>query len=82
MILDLSKVNTVISYFSDIADEMIKDVFLFDFYKNKKTNSVKIGYRLIFQSNVKTLSDDEITFKVNKILKPILSMEGVSIPGM
>ena len=79
---DLHKVNTVITLLEEVSDEIIKGSFLFDFYKNDKTNIVKLGYRYIFQSNFKTLSDREVNNKVKEILSPILKIEGVSIPGM
>jgi phenylalanyl-tRNA synthetase beta subunit len=55
---------------------------MFDFYKNQKTNTVKLGYRFIFQSHQKTLSDDEINTKVQEIINPVLELDGVSIQGM
>ncbi len=79
---DLSKVNIVISMLNKVSDKLIKNSFIFDFYQNKKLNIVKIGYRFIFQSNLKTLSDEEINKKVDEILEPILQLDGVSIPGM
>jgi len=78
----LQKVNTVITLLEGVSDGLIKDSFIFDFYKNDKTNIVKLGYRYIFQSNIKTLSDVEVNKKVQEILNPILKIEGVSIPGM
>ena len=65
-----------------ISDDIIKNSFLFDYYKNDETKIIKLGYRFIFQSHHKTLSDNEISKKVNQILSPILAIEGVSIPGM
>ena len=47
-----------------------------------KTKTVKLGFRCIFQSRFKTLSDIEINNKVQEILSPILKLDGVSIPGM
>ena len=41
----------------NISDEIIKDSFLFDFYKDDKRKIIKLGYRFIFQSHLKTLSD-------------------------
>ena len=79
---DLHKVNKVITLLDGVSDEIIKDSFIFDFYKNDKTKIVKLGYRCIFQSNHKTLSDIEVNGKVQEILNPILKIEGVSIPGM
>ena len=81
-ITDLSKVNEVIKVLENTSDSIIKNSFLFDFFKNEKTETVKLGYRFIFQSNSKTLSDEEINKKVNEIIDPILELDGVSIPGM
>ena len=78
----LHKVNEVIALFDKVSDEIIKDSFIFDFYKNEKTKTVKLGYRLIFQSDLKTLSDIEVNEKIQEILDPILKIEGVSIPGL
>jgi len=80
-ITDLSKVNEVISHFQQIDDKDLFNSFMFDFYKNNKTDSVKIGFRLSFQSLSKTLSDEEITKKIEAILSPIIKLDGVSIPG-
>ena len=61
---------------------MIKTSFVFDFYKDKNSETVKLGYRFVFQSASKTLSDEEINKKVNEIIAPIIELNGVSIPGM
>lgn len=79
---DLNKVNTVIGLLEEVSDTIIKESFIFDFYKNDKINIVKLGFRCIFQSDLKTLSDKEVNAKVQEILDPILKIEGVSIPGM
>ena len=81
-ITNLSKVNEVIDILENTSDSIIKNSFVFDFYKNEKTETVKLGYRFIFQSDFKTLSDEEINKKVNKIIAPIIQLDGVSIPGM
>ena len=82
LINDLHKVNAVITLLDEVSDELIKDSFIFDFYKNDKAKIVKLGFRCIFQSNLNTLSDIEVNEKVQEILDPILKIEGVSIPGM
>lgn len=82
LINNLSKVNIVISMLEGVSDKLIKDSFIFDFYQNDKLNTVKLGYRFVFQSNLKTLSDEEVNRKVSEILEPILLLDGVSIPGM
>jgi hypothetical protein len=37
---------------------------------------------LIFQSPLKTLSEDEIQESITKLLNPIIQIDGVSIPGL
>ena len=81
-ITNLSKVNEVIRILENTSDSIIKNSFVFDFFKNDKTETVKLGYRFIFQSNSKTLSDEEINKTVNRIIAPIIELDGVSIPGL
>ena len=82
LITNLILVDKVIKCLENASDEIIKDSFIFDFYKNENTNSIKLGYRFIFQSQNKTLSDEEINKKVQDIINPIIKLDGVSIPGM
>ena len=81
-ITDIKKYDDVINHLSDLNDKNLKDAFIFDFYENKKLNEIKVGIRFIFQSTFNTLSEDEIQQSVNKLLKPIVDLEGVSIPGL
>ena len=81
-IKDSEKYDAVINYLSDLNDENLKDAFIFDFYENKKLNEIKVGVRLIFQSNLNTLSEEDIQKSVNKLLQPIIDIEGISIPGI
>jgi phenylalanyl-tRNA synthetase beta subunit len=72
----------MISHLSNLNDKNLRDSFIFDFYENKKLNEIKVGIRLIFQSNNNTLSDDEIQNSVNRLLKPIIDLDGISVPGL
>ena len=81
-ITDIKKYDDVINHLSDLNDKNLKDAFIFDFYENKKLNEIKVGIRFIFQSTFNTLSEEEIQKSVNKLLKPIVDLEGVSIPGL
>jgi phenylalanyl-tRNA synthetase beta chain len=82
VIEDMQVVNEILDMLDNISDEIIKDSFLFDYYKDDKRKIIKLGYRFVFQSHLKTLSDSEINKKVNEILSPILEIDMVSIPGM
>ena len=79
LLSDKSVVELVINMLAKINDINLKKHFIFDFYENE--NKVKIGYRFIFQSNNRTLSEVDINNSINKILMPVLDIEGVTIPG-
>tara|TARA_B100002019_G_scaffold126528_1_gene108971 strand:- start:179 stop:2080 length:1902 start_codon:yes stop_codon:yes gene_type:complete len=81
-IKDFKKYDSVISLLSNLNDKNLKDSFIFDFYENRKLNEIKIGVRLIFQSNKDTLNDDEIQNSVDRLLKKIIDLDGVSVPGL
>ena len=75
------KLSTVSKIINDSRLRNIKDLFLFDFYKNENNNEIKVAYRFIFQSIEKTLTDEEINCEMKPLLEKILKQEGVSIPG-
>ena len=81
-VCSLEQYDSFISYIEDFQDDNLKDFFIFDFYINEKIGEIKVGIRMIFQSTKKTLSDEDIQKSINKILKPILNLDGVSIPGL
>jgi len=79
---NLDQYEKVLDHLDKMNHGNLKESFIFDFYKNEKLNEIKLGVRMIFQSNEKTLSDQEIQESALKILEPILELDGVSIPGM
>ena len=81
-IKDLKKVDEVIDYLEKTEDKFLKKSYMFDFFKNTKSNEIKIGYRFIFQANDRTLSEEDINTSIENILLPLLSKEGVEIPGI
>ena len=70
--------DLLLKYKSDI----IKNIYIFDYFNNEKKKEVKIGFRFIFQSNKKTLNSAEIELVVNDIINKSLKISGISIPGM
>ena len=78
---DPTKINDVMDVLSNINIKIIKNSYMFDFYENKKINESKIGYRFIFQSHNRTLTDMEINYEISKIKDTVLSIESVSLPG-
>ncbi|MDB9747778.1 phenylalanine--tRNA ligase beta subunit-related protein [Gammaproteobacteria bacterium] len=74
-ILDLQ--DLLLNYQSDI----IKNVYIFDYFKNEKVQEIKIGYRFIFQSKISTLTSGQIDIVYNDIINESLKIDGVKIPG-
>ena len=81
-IVDFKKYNMVLSLISNLDDDILKHAYIFDFYENKKIKEIKVGVRFIFQSVLCTLSEEEIQKTIQRLLKPILDLEGVSVPGL
>lgn len=77
-----SKINEVIKKLEGVNVANLKESFIFDYYENKKTNITKIGFRFIFQSHNKTLTDQEVDNEIKVIINSILLIDSVSLPGM
>ena len=75
------KIEQTIDTLSAISSEIIKYSFMFDFYENNKTNETKIGYRFIFQSKSRTLTDIEVNKEISRITDSVLLIDSVSLPG-
>ena len=65
----------------EFKSEVLKDAFLFDYFEDFKNKNFKAGYRFIFQHIFKTLTDEEINFEMENLIKEILEIQDVSIPG-
>ena len=76
------KYKEVVNFIDNFNHENLKDSFIFDYFINHKSGEIKVGVRLIFQSTLKTLSDTEIQNAVDNILKPIIELDDVTIPGL
>lgn len=79
---DADNVELIIEQLNKKKEDILKDSFIFDFYINEKKGILKLGFRFIFQSHIKTLSEEDINKKIRQIIKPILSMDGVYVEGM
>ena len=65
----------------DFESKILKEQFIFDFYKDDKNGITKIGYRFIFQSNEKTLTLDEVDVAIKKVIESIISDDEIEVPG-
>ena len=82
LIKDSSMTNSLQDIIFDHKDPILKDVFIFDYYQNNKTNEIKMGFRFTFQSHHKTLTVDEIDNAIELIISKTLKISSIEIPGI
>ena len=80
-IKDQSKCKTLEKFILDYKDDLLKEVFIFDYFYNEKKQEIKIGFRFIFQSNDSTVTDKEVDDIMKVIIDNVLKFESISIPG-
>ena len=81
-IKDFSKQAELEDHIMKIKSDILKKVYIFDYYKNSKNDEVKIGFRFIFQSNEETITDKQVDKIMENIIDAALEIESVSIPGL
>ena len=81
-IKDFSKCKTLEEYILKFENNLLKEVFVFDYFKNEKANEIKMGFRFIFQSNAHTITDKEVDDVMQTIINNALEIDSVSIPGL
>ena len=81
-IKDYSKTQELQDLLLNYQSDIVKNVYIFDYFKNEKQEQIKIGFRFTFQSKNATLSSAEIELVYNEIVNKSLSISGISIPGM
>ncbi len=81
-ITDFTKTEELQILLLNYQNEIIKSVYIFDYFKNEKRQEIKIGFRFIFQSKISTLTSDKIDIVYNDIIDKSLKIEGIAIPGI
>jgi phenylalanyl-tRNA synthetase beta subunit len=81
-IKDYSKTQELLDLLLNYKSDIIKNVYIFDYFKNEKQEEIKIGLRFIFQSKKATLNSAEIELVYNDIVTKSLGISGISIPGI
>ena len=81
-IKDFSKLKILDEVIDSFRHELIKEIFIFDYFNNTNTNEIKIGYRFILQSKQATITDSEVNEVMNELISKALSINSVSVPGL
>ena len=66
----------------DYQNELLKDVFIFDYFINEKSQEIKLGFRFVFQSKLKTITENDVSEVLKEIIDKTLILKSVSIPGI
>ena len=81
-IKDYSKTQELQHLLLNYQSDIIKNIYIFDYFKNEKKEEIKIGFRFTFQSKKATLNSAEIELVYNEIVNKSLNISGISIPGL
>ena len=81
-IKDYSKTQELQDLLLNYQSDIIKNIYIFDYFKNEKKEEIKIGFRFTFQSKKATLNSAEIELVYNEIVNKSLNISGISIPGL
>ena len=79
---DVKKYYELQDFLLSYKDELIKEIYIFDFYNNINKDEIKIGFRFIFQSRNSTVTESDVTKIMDKIIDETLAIDSVCIPGM
>ena len=82
LIKDPTKIEELLNVINEYNNEILKKVFIFDYFRNTETKQIKIGFRFIFQSSSKTLRVNEIDLVLSDVIKRTISIDSIEIPGI
>lgn len=81
-ISDVNQFHNLQQSILGFKNDLIKEIFIFDFYNNGKQKVIKLGFRFIFQNTASTITEKEINLVMDDIIEIALSYSQVSIPGI
>ena len=81
LIKDYNKANELQELLLNYQNNILKNVYIFDYFINEKKQELKIGFRFTFQSKKMTLTADQINNELDDIIKKTLKIPGIEIPG-
>tara|TARA_B100000787_G_scaffold3144_1_gene2337 strand:+ start:4387 stop:6303 length:1917 start_codon:yes stop_codon:yes gene_type:complete len=79
---DFAKVRDLQDLILGFKDPLLKEVFIFDYFHNEKSNEIKIGFRFIFQSANTTIIDKQVDDILNDVITASTAINSIDIPGL
>lgn len=81
-IKDHTKCKFLEKFILEYDDELLKQVFIFDYFYNEKNAEIKIGFRFVFQSTDTTITEMQVNNVMDAIIEATKKINGISIPGL
>ena len=79
---NFSKLKPLEEFILNFTDQLLKEVFIFDYFHNERNSEIKVGFRFIFQSNKSTITELEVNNIIDAIIEQSINNFGVDIPGI
>ena len=77
-----SKCKDLENFIDNYHNDLLKEVYIFDYFFNEKSNEIKIGFRFIFQSVNTTITEHQVNEIINDIIANTVDGKYVTIPGI
>ena len=81
-IKDFTELEKFKEYILEFKHDLLKEVYIFDYFNNEKNTEIKIGFRFVFQSSDSTITETQVNDIINVIIEHIKEIDGISIPGL
>ena len=81
-IKDFTELDKFKEFILEFKHDLLKDVFIFDYFNNEKNAEIKIGFRFVFQSSYSTITEAQVNDIISVIIKYIEEIDGITIPGL
>ena len=81
-IKDFAKRKPLEDYILEFQDEILKDVYIFDYFHNERNAEIKIGFRFVFQSPSSTITESQVNDIIGVIINHTQKIKGIAIPGI
>jgi phenylalanyl-tRNA synthetase beta chain len=81
-IKDYIKYKPLEKFILEYDDELLKKVFIFDYFYNEKNAEIKIGFRFVFQSTNITITETQVNNIMDVIIDHAKKIDGISVPGL
>ena len=69
-------------YILEFKHDLLKEVYIFDYFNNEKNGEIKIGFRFVFQSSDSTITEAQVNNIISVIIDHIEEIDGITIPGL